>query len=152
MVNSSEFVYTNLSKLIVNSCEFVYTNLLKLIIYKHIDILWWDKRGEQNTFGKGLETFSNRHILSFERKSERESQRGQYVLAVDLGCYKWYLVEPDTRRYASLLAVPQRGVDTRWYASKDVGPKGGGFGSGPTSIGERNDCQQGRWSPKGGGL
>ena len=35
--------------------------------------------------------------------------------------------EPDTG--------PQRGVD---------------FGGNPTSIGERRECQRGRWGPKGG--
>ena len=60
--------------------------------------------------------------------------------------------EPDTERCVSLLAVPQGGVNTRRCASKDAGPKGGGFGGGPTSIGGRKECQRGRWAPKGGGL
>ena len=30
-----------------------------------------------------------------------------------------------------------------------LGPKGGGFGGGPTSIGGRKECQRGRWAPKG---
>ena len=30
-----------------------------------------------------------------------------------------------------------------------LGPKGGGFGGGPTSIGERKECQRGCWAPKG---
>ena len=33
--------------------------------------------------------------------------------------------EPDTRRCVSLLAIPQREVDTRWCASKDAGPRRG---------------------------
>ena len=33
---------------------------------------------------------------------------------------------------------------------RTLGPKGGGFGAGPTSIGEMNECQRGRWAPKGG--
>ena len=41
--------------------------------------------------------------------------------------------EPDTGRCVSLLAIPRRGVDTRRCASKDAGPKGGGFGGGLTS-------------------
>ena len=49
--------------------------------------------------------------------------------------------EPGTGLCASEEAVPQRGVDTRRCASKDAGPKGGGFGGGPTSIEERNECQ-----------
>ena len=39
--------------------------------------------------------------------------------------------------------------------SKDAGPQrgGGGFGSGPTSIGGRKEYQRGRWArPEGGGL
>ena len=35
---------------------------------------------------------------------------------------------------------------------RTLAPKGGGFGRGPTSIGERNKCQRGRWALKGGGL
>ena len=35
---------------------------------------------------------------------------------------------------------------------RTLGPEGGRFGGGPTSIGERNECQQGRWVPKGGGF
>ena len=38
-----------------------------------------------------------------------------------------------------------KGVDTRRCANKDAGPKGGRFGRGPTSIGER----RGRWALKG---
>ena len=30
-----------------------------------------------------------------------------------------------------------------------LGPIRGGFGGGPTSIGERNECQRGRWALKG---
>ena len=29
---------------------------------------------------------------------------------------------------------------------KTLGPKGGGFGGSPTSLGERNECQRGRWT------
>ena len=32
---------------------------------------------------------------------------------------------------------------------KMLGSEGGGFGGGPTSIGERNECRQGRCTPKG---
>ena len=58
----------------------------------------------------------------------------------------------DIGRCASLLAVPRRGVDTKRCASKDAGPKGGRFKGGPTSIGERKECQQERWAPKGSGV
>ena len=30
-----------------------------------------------------------------------------------------------------------------------LGSEGGGFGGGPTSIGEKNECQQGRWASRG---
>ena len=62
------------------------------------------------------------------------------------------VLEPDTERCASLLAVPQREVDTRRCASKNAGPKGGGFGGGPTLIRGRKECQRGRWATKGGRL
>ena len=39
----------------------------------------------------------------------------------------------------------------RRCVSNDAGPEGVWFGRGPTSIGQRNKCQRGRWSPKGGG-
>ena len=35
---------------------------------------------------------------------------------------------------------------------RTLGPEGDGFGGGPTSIVERNECQRGRWAPKEGGL
>ena len=35
---------------------------------------------------------------------------------------------------------------------RTLGPRGGGFGGGPASIGGRKECQRGRWAPKGGGL
>ena len=31
---------------------------------------------------------------------------------------------------------------------RTLGPKGCGFGGGPTLIGERNECRQGHWTPK----
>ena len=49
--------------------------------------------------------------------------------------------EPGTGLCTNKEAVPERGVDTRRCTSKDVGPEGGGFGGGPTSIGERKECQ-----------
>ena len=35
---------------------------------------------------------------------------------------------------------------------RTLDPEGGGFGGGPISIRERNECQRGRWALKGGGL
>ena len=76
-----------------------------------------------------------RHVLKALRESPKEKvQKGQYQLAVDLGCYKWYQSQtPDNvRQCVILLAVLKvssfslfpRGVDTRRCASKDAGPKG----------------------------
>ena len=60
------------------------------------------------------------------------------------------VLEPDNGRYASLLVVPRRGVDTRRCASKDTEPQiGGGFGGGPTSVGGRKECQRERWPRTG---
>ena len=52
--------------------------------------------------------------------------------------------EPDTRRCVSPHSS-LKGVDTKLCANKkDAGPKGGGeFGEGPTSIGGRNEWEQG---------
>ena len=68
---------------------------------------------------------------------EGKPERGQYLLAVDLSHYKWY-------QRQTLGEVPARrlfpeGVDTRRCAIKDAGPRRGGFGGGPISIGERNE-------------
>ena len=35
---------------------------------------------------------------------------------------------------------------------RTLGPEGGEFGRGLTSIRERNECQEGCWALKGGGL
>ena len=43
-----------------------------------------------------------------------------------------------------------KGVDTRRMQVRTLGPKGGGFGGDPTSIGERNKCQQRRRYTRGG--
>ena len=55
--------------------------------------------------------------------------------------------ESDIERYAREEVEPQRGVDTRRCASKVARPERGGLG-GPTSIGEGNECQRGRWALK----
>ena len=79
---------------------------------------------------------------------KRKVQIRQYLLAVDLDRYKWYQSQtPDDVRAFSLFS---KGVDMRQCASKDVGPKGGGFGGGTTSVGGRKECQRGCWPRKGG--
>ena len=37
-------------------------------------------------------------------------------------------------------------------SARTLGPEESGFGGCPTSIEEKNECQQGRWALKGGGL
>ena len=58
--------------------------------------------------------------------------------------------EPDTRRCASLLAVPRRGVDTRRCASKDAGPQRGvDLGAVPHRLEEGKSVSEDA-GPKGG--
>ena len=59
--------------------------------------------------------------------------------------------EADTRRCANKEVVPRRGK-TRGSMPRTLGPEGGWIWWSPTSIGERNECQRGRWALKGGGL
>ena len=47
--------------------------------------------GEQITLYKGVETFLQQTRFKALRGSPKgKAQRGQYLLAVDLGRYKWY--------------------------------------------------------------
>ena len=47
--------------------------------------------GEQNTLIKGVETFPSQTRFKALRGSLKgKAQKGQYLLAVDLGRYKWY--------------------------------------------------------------
>ena len=47
--------------------------------------------GEQITIYKGMETFTQQTRFKALRGSPKgKAQRGQYLLAVDLGRYKWY--------------------------------------------------------------
>ena len=61
------------------------------------------------------------------------------------------VLEPNTERCVNEEVELRRRVDKRKCANKDAGLEGGGL-EGPTSIGEGNECQRGRWAPKGGGL
>ena len=50
-------------------------------------------------------------------------QRGQYLLTIELGCYKWYQSQHRTMCQPSHCSL--KGVDMRQCASKDTGPQRG---------------------------
>ena len=58
----------------------------------------------------------------FERKPQRP-KRGQHLLVVGLGRYKWY--QSQTRGDVPARRLGFEGVDTRGCASKDAGPRMG---------------------------
>ncbi|KAG7022917.1 GPI-anchored protein LLG1, partial [Cucurbita argyrosperma subsp. argyrosperma] len=121
------------------------------------------------------------HFKALRGSSKGKAQRGQYLLAVDLGVTNGIrarfrtLCQPSRSSPKSGMPsqVPNdmqafslfpEGVDTRvgGPTSKDIGgrhkgcvpvrtlgPKGGGFGGGPTSIGGRKECQRRRWARRG---
>ena len=68
--------------------------------------------------------------------------------AVGLGRYKWYQSQTPGDVPARRL-VPRRAVDTRQCASKNTRPR---RGVDLVEVPARNECQQGCWAPKGGGL
>ena len=57
-----------------------------------------------------------------KRKLERESPKRTISPSGESGPLQ-IVSESDTRRCVSLLVVPQRGVDIRWCANKDVRPQ-----------------------------
>ena len=81
---------------------------------------------------------------------KRKAQRGQYLLVVGLGRYKWYQSQ-------TLGDVPARRLSPEGGGPKTVCQQGhwasnrDGLGS-PTSIGKGNECQQRCWALEGGGL
>ena len=86
-----------------------------------------------------------RHILKTLRGSSKgKVQRGQYLLAVGLGGYKWYQSQTSgdvpVRRLSPEGGWTRGGVPARILDLKE------GW------IGEGNECQQGCWPLKGGGL
>ena len=81
---------------------------------------------------------SRRVLKTLRGTRKRKAQRGQYLLAVGLGRYKWY--QSQILGNVQVRRLFPEGVDTRRCASKDAGSEGGGFGGGPTSIGEKNEC------------
>ena len=90
----------------------------------------------------------SRRVLKFEGKHERESPKKTVSASGGSGSLQM-VSEPDTGRCVNLLAILGRGLDMKWCANKNAGSRrGGGFGGSPTSIGERNECQWGRWTSK----
>ena len=81
------------------------------------------------------------HFKNFEGKPERESPKRTISASGRLGPLQMVL-ESDIKRCASE-AEPRKEVDTRRYASKNVGPRRGCGLWDPTSIGEENECQRG---------
>ena len=57
--------------------------------------------------------------------------------------------ELDTGRCAKEIELRQ-GWTPSGVPARTLGPEEGGLGS-PTSTGEGNECERGRWAPKGGG-
>ena len=103
---------------------------------------------ERNILYKSVKPNPSRCVLKTLRRSPNgKTQRGQYLLKVELGCYKWYQSQTSgdvpTRRLSSKGGWTRGGVPAR-----TLGPEGGGLGS-PTSIGEGNECQRGRWARRG---
>ena len=101
-----------------------------------------DCGGERNILYKGVET-SKKCVLILSPK--------RTIFATD-GLVPLQMVsKPDTRRCASEEAKPRRGWLRGGVPARTLGPKRGGL-RGLTSIEEGNECQQGCWAMKGGGL
>ena len=105
--------------------------------------------GEQTTIYKGVETFPKQmRFKALKGSPKGKTQRGQYLLAVDLGRYKWYqsqtpndvpafsLFPKGGRHEAVCQYGPQRGwiwgqshIDWRKerVSVKTLAPKGGGL-------------------------
>ena len=85
-----------------------------------------------------------------EGKPGRESPKRTISACSGFGPLQM-VVEPDTRRCASEEVEPRRGWTRGDMPARTLAPKRDRLG-GPTSIGEGNECQRGRWASKGGGL
>ena len=67
---------------------------------------------------------SRRVLKSLRGSPKGKAQRGQYLLAVGLGCYKWY--QSHTPRGVPVRRLSPKGeVDNRQYASKDTESRDG---------------------------
>ena len=94
-------------------------------------VILWDpiSVGEENEtpFIRVWKPFSNRCVLKTLRESPKgKAQRGQYLLAVDLGRYKWYQSQtPDD--VAARRLFPEGGQTRGRVSIRTLGPEGGGF-------------------------
>ena len=99
--------------------------------------LFWFRVCDPTSIGEENETFfirvrkplpSRRVLKTLRRSPKGKAQRGQYLLAVGLGCYKWYQSQTQGGVPARTLS-PEGGVDFKiprrlereTSASKDVG-------------------------------
>ena len=89
-------------------------------------------------------------LANLEEKPERESPKRTISASGGLELLLMVL-QPNIGRCANEEAKLQRGWTRGGVPGRTLGPKGGWIGS-PTSIGEGNECQRGRWTPKRGGL
>ena len=78
--------------------------------------------GERNNFIRVWKPLRDICILKALRERGKTKKR-QYLLAVGLGCYKWYQVRHWTMCQRG--DCSSKGVDTKWCASKDAGPRKG---------------------------
>ena len=96
--------------------------------------------GKQTTIYEGMETFPSQTCFKALWGSPKgKAQRGQYLLAVDLGRYKWYQSQTSYdvpafslwETLAHFIKAWRRSCWTQPPLWETLGPKGGGFGGGP---------------------
>ena len=77
--------------------------------------------GERNIQIRVWKPLPSRRVLKTLKGTLRgKAQSGHYLLAVGLGCYKWYRARHGAM--CSEEVESRRGVDTRRCANKDAGP------------------------------
>ena len=90
----------------------------------------------------------NIYVLKTSRGSPREKvQTGQYLLAVNLGCYKWYQKQTPGNVPTGRLS-PEGEWTWGGVPARTLSLKTGGLEC-PKLIGEGNECQRGRWPRRG---
>ena len=106
--------------------------------------------GEENEafFVRVWKLLPSRCIL---KNLKGKAQRGQYLLAVDFGCYKWYQSQTLGDVLARRLNLEGGGWTLGSVPARTLGPEEGWIG-GPHSIREGKECQWEHWALKGVGL